>query len=119
MTPSVLVVDDDRAFRGLAIRMLTAAGLNVVGEADTAAAALAAAIVLKPDAALVDVDLPDRDGITLAGELRALPWPPRVLLTSVDADAVRQDDVRRTGANAFVPKSDLPNGGLNSLLPAG
>jgi DNA-binding NarL/FixJ family response regulator len=117
MTPiSVLVVDDDPAFRGLAVRMLTAAGLNVVGEAGTVAEGLAAAIALKPEAALVDVDLPDGSGIALALELTALPWRPRVVLTSVDADAAQPADVHRTGASAFVHKSELPNGALGHLL---
>jgi DNA-binding NarL/FixJ family response regulator len=118
MTRSVLVVDDDPAFRGLAVRMLTAAGLDVVGEAGTATAAMAVARAVKPDAALVDVDLPDRDGITLALELSALPWGPRVLLTSADIDAARPDDVLRCGASAFVHKADLPNRGLADLLAA-
>jgi CheY-like chemotaxis protein len=48
MTRSVLVVDDDPAFRGLAVRMLTAAGLEVVAQADSAAAAMAAARAVKP-----------------------------------------------------------------------
>jgi DNA-binding NarL/FixJ family response regulator len=116
MTRSVLVVDDDPAFRGLAVRMLTAAGLNVVGEAGCAADALAAAVTLKPAGALVDVDLPDRSGIALALDLSSLPWRPRVVLTSVDADAARPDDVRRAGALAFVHKSQLPNGALAHLL---
>jgi DNA-binding NarL/FixJ family response regulator len=113
---SVLVVDDDSAFRSLAVRILTAAGLNVVGEAGTVAEALAAATALKPDAALVDIDLPDGNGVALALELTALPWRPRVLLTSVDAEAAGPDDVRRVGASAFIHKSDLPNSPLGRLL---
>jgi DNA-binding NarL/FixJ family response regulator len=116
MTPSVLVVDDDPAFRDLAVRMLTAANLNVVGEAGTAAEALAAAVALKPEAALVDVDLPDGSGVELAGELTALPWRPRIVLTSVDVDAAGPDDVRRTGASAFVHKGELPSGAIARLL---
>jgi DNA-binding NarL/FixJ family response regulator len=118
MTRSVLVVDDDPAFRGLAVRMLTAAGLEVIAQADSAAAAMAAARAVKPQAALVDVDLPDRNGIALALELSALPWRPRVLLTSADFDAASDDDVRRCGASAFVHKADLPNGALADLLAA-
>ena len=118
MPRSVLVVDDDPAFRGLAARMLTAAGLEVVAEAGTAAEAMEAARALKPDAALVDVDLPDQNGIALALELSALPWRPRVLLTSADFDAAQPDDVRRCGANGFVHKSELPNRPLASLLAA-
>jgi DNA-binding NarL/FixJ family response regulator len=116
VTGSVLVVDDDSGFRSLAKRMLSAIGLTVVGEADTAAAALAAAAALKPDAALVDVALPDRDGVALAHELVALPWRPRVVLTSTDADAASLEDVRTSGADAFVPKAELPGAPLRRLL---
>jgi hypothetical protein len=35
---------------------------------------------------LVDAELPDGDGITLARELAALPWRPRIVLTSIDRD---------------------------------
>jgi DNA-binding NarL/FixJ family response regulator len=116
MERSVLVVDDDAAFRRLAVRMLTAAGLVVVGEAATAADANAAAATLKPDAALVDVMLAGDDGIALAGELTALPWSPRVLLTSTDADAASASEVERSRARAFVPKSELPGAPLLRLF---
>jgi DNA-binding NarL/FixJ family response regulator len=116
MEVSVLVVDDDAAFRELARRLLTEAGLTVVGEADSASAAIMVAKATEAEAALVDVDLPDRDGITLARELTALPWRPRVVLTSVDAEAATPDDVQRSGARAFVHKADLPNGSIHRLL---
>jgi DNA-binding NarL/FixJ family response regulator len=116
MGGSVLIVDDDPVFRGLARRMLVAAGLVVVAEAPTVAAALAVAGELRPDAALVDVGLPDGDGVALARELSALPWHPRVVLTSTDADAATPDDVRSAGAGAFIPKDALPNAPLASLL---
>jgi CheY-like chemotaxis protein len=83
MTPTVLVVDDDPEFRELAGRLLTSSGLTVVGEAGSIAAALAAASRLQPSSVLVDVELPDGDGIALARQLAALPWGPRIVLTSV------------------------------------
>jgi CheY-like chemotaxis protein len=116
---SVLVVDDDPAFRRLARLLLSAFGLALAGEADSADAALAAATSLRPDGVLVDVGLPDRDGVTLAEELAALPVPPRVGLTSNDAEAARARDVRRSGAAAFVPKDELPKAALHRLLTAG
>jgi DNA-binding NarL/FixJ family response regulator len=119
MEHSVLVVDDDPAFRDLAQRLLSAFGLAVAGEAATAAAGLAAAGSLKPDAVLVDVGLPDGDGVALARELTALPWRPRVVLTSSDAEAATPADVRRSGAEAFVPKDQLPNAALGRLLGGG
>jgi DNA-binding NarL/FixJ family response regulator len=116
MPGAVLVVDDDPVFRSLARRTLIAAGLVVVGEAGNVAEAMAAAHALRPDAVLVDVGLPDGDGVALARELTALPWRPRVVLTSTDPDAASPDDVRASGAGAFVPKDELPNAPLKHLL---
>jgi DNA-binding NarL/FixJ family response regulator len=113
---SVLVVDDDPGFRWIARPMLAACGLAVVGEAETVATAMLAANELRPDAALVDVGLPDGDGIALACELAALPWRPRVLLTSIDPDAVTADDLRSSGAEGFVAKDELPDAPLARLL---
>jgi DNA-binding NarL/FixJ family response regulator len=116
MDRKVLVVDDDAAFRSLARRLLLAFGLSPTGEADSVSTALTAAESLRPDAVLVDIGLPDGDGITLASLLTALPWRPRVVLTSSDADAATAADVRRSGAAAFVPKDQLPNAELDRLL---
>jgi CheY-like chemotaxis protein len=113
---SVLVVDDDPEFRELAGRLLAASGLTVVGEADSVAAGLEAAILLKPSAVLVDVELPDGDGVTLARELAALPWRPQVVLTSIDGDITTNGEARLAGARAFVNKAELPNAPLARLL---
>ncbi len=77
---------------------------------------MAAASELKPDAALVDVGLPDGDGVALARALSALPWSPRIVLTSTDPAAASSEDVRRAGAGAFVAKAELPNAPLARLL---
>jgi len=116
MSASVLVVDDDPVFRRLAHRMLTAGGLVVVAEADTLARALEIVHQVRPDAALVDIGLPDGDGVALASYLAVLPWRPLVLLTSTDPDAASGEDVRRSGASAFVAKHELPNAPLRDLL---
>ena len=113
------VVDDDPDFRGLALRLLTASGLTVVGESDCVEAARADAARLRPAAFLVDVELPDGDGVSLATELVALPWRPRVLLTSINAELIGDEEVRRSGAQAFIAKADLPNAPLRKLLGGG
>jgi DNA-binding NarL/FixJ family response regulator len=114
---TVLVVDDDAGFRSVALRILTASGFRVIGEADTYAAGMAAALDLQPEAVLVDARLPDGDGIALSLVLRELPWRPRVLLTSSDADVAGQAAAAdRADALAFVPKADLPNAPLSALL---
>jgi DNA-binding NarL/FixJ family response regulator len=116
MSGSVLVVDDDPAFRRLAQHMLATFGLALAGEADTAEAAISAAGALRPDAVLVDVGLPDGNGIALASKLSSLPWRPRVVLTSTNAEAATPSEVRRSGAEAFVPKDELPSAALDDLL---
>jgi two-component system nitrate/nitrite response regulator NarL len=113
---SVLIVDDDPEFRELAGRLLAACGLTVVGEADTVAAALTAASRLEPAAILVDVELPDGDGVTLARKLAALPWGPRIVLTSIDGEITTTEAARSAGAQAFVNKADLPNAPLGQFL---
>ena len=114
--PGVLVVDDDAAFRGLVRRLLIAGGLAVVGEADSVATGISAAHKLHPDGALVDVGLPDGDGIALAQQLTTLSWRPRVVLTSSQPDAASADEVRRCGAGGFFPKEQLPDAPLKLLL---
>jgi DNA-binding NarL/FixJ family response regulator len=117
MEISVLVVDDDAAFRALALRLLRFSGFAVVGEADTSAGGMAAALALCPDAMLVDVRLPDGSGIDLARALAKLAGTPRVVLTSSDLDVELEisagDD---SPPLLFVPKDELPNAPLARLL---
>jgi CheY-like chemotaxis protein len=115
MQRRVLVVDD-AAFRELASELVRGAGLRVAGTAGTFAAGAAAAEELRPDAALVDVGLPDGDGLELARRIAALPWSPRVVITSSDADVVTDDAARGLGAVGFLPKTELANGSLRELL---
>ena len=119
MPLSVLVVDDDAGFRDIARRILLAGGFVVAGEAATASEAAATAIELRPDALLVDIGLPDGDGTMLAAALVAMPWRPRVLLTSTDPEAIGADAIRHSGASGFVSKQDLPEAQLLGLfMPA-
>jgi DNA-binding NarL/FixJ family response regulator len=118
MPASVLVVDDDPVFRDLARDVLAAEGLVVVAEAESVETALDIAHALRPDAVLVDIELPDGDGLALARRMSALRWRPRVVLISTDADAASPEDVQRSGAEAFVPKHELPNAPLKRLLGA-
>jgi len=109
---SVLIVDDDDAFRNLATRILTGWGHVVIGEAGTAAEALARVAELRPDTVLIDIGLPDGDGFALTARLRGMPWPVRVVLISSDADRANAAAADRAGASGFVPKDELSGPGL-------
>jgi CheY-like chemotaxis protein len=115
VSSGVLVVDDDAPFRALATRLLEGAGVSVAGEAGTVRDALDAARALEPAAVLVDVGLPDGDGITLAGVLMTLPWRPRIVLTSSDAAAGPGEAMCCSGA-AFVAKDELVDCAIRVLF---
>ena len=119
MPRSVLVVDDDACFRDLAVRILSSWGHAVVGEAGSVEEAVALALELRPDTALVDVGLPDGDGFLLAQRLRSLPWPVRVVLISTDADRTNAPAARRAGASGFLAKDELSGLELRRLIEEG
>ena len=102
---TVLLVDDDARFRATARRVLAAADLLVVAEAADGEHALSELLRVRPDAALVDVRLPDTDGLTLAREFKRVASGLRIVLTSSDRDAAAR--ATREDGVAFVPKCDL------------
>jgi DNA-binding NarL/FixJ family response regulator len=120
MVRSVLVVDDDPSFLGLAAQVLDEMDVEAVLTAQNAAAAVPEAEAMRPDAILVDVGLPDGDGIELALQLAEMPWRPRVVVTSTDRDAGRVIRARRVQAILpFIPKEELTGGALRELLEGG
>ncbi|MDX8030897.1 response regulator transcription factor [Lentzea sp. BCCO 10_0856] len=89
MAIAVLVVDDHEIVRrGLVQLLAQADDINVVGQADSAAAAVAQAPRLRPDVAIIDVRLPDGDGVTVCREIRSSVQPPPacLMLTSYSDD---------------------------------
>ena len=113
---SVLIVDDDLGFGRAAAEILADRGYRVLGQAATAAEALAKCDQLEPEAVLLDVRLPDGDGVLLAEKLTARPGRPRVLLTSTDSKAVLPSSLRQSGASGFVPKTQLAGSDLDRFL---
>lgn len=116
MQTSILIVDDDPGFARAAAEILADRGYRVVGLASTAAQALASCDQLDPDAILLDVRLPDGDGVALAKKLDARRHRPRILLTSSDRKAVSPERVRQSGASGFIPKTCLVRCDLDRFL---
>jgi DNA-binding NarL/FixJ family response regulator len=112
----VLIVDDDERFRALARRMVTAAGYDVVGTASNGAAAIEALATLRPDAVLLDVQLPDASGTAIARQISEGDGDVRVVLTSTDPALVDDAALAGSGAAAFVPKDQLAASMLRSLI---
>ena len=96
--------------------LLEAAGFRVVGEAATGAEAIHAAGDLAPDIVLLDIRLPDLDGIGVADVLAALPLPPEVILVSSRDPGVYGPRLTGARARGFLAKSDLSGTSLRELL---
>ncbi|MFJ2770908.1 response regulator [Streptomyces sp. NPDC087300] len=103
-----MVVDDEILVReGLRRILETFDGLDVVAVCSGTAAA-EQAVRHRPDVVLLDLRMPDRDGLTVLADLRALPVPPAVaLLTTFDADE-HLDAALRGGALGFLLKDTPP-----------
>jgi DNA-binding NarL/FixJ family response regulator len=89
VTISVFLLDDHEIVRRGIAQLLTAEDdIEVVGEAGTAAQALARMPALRPDVAILDVRLPDGDGVTVCRDVRSAITPPPacLMLTSYSDD---------------------------------
>jgi DNA-binding NarL/FixJ family response regulator len=89
VTISVFLLDDHEIVRrGLSQLLDAEPDITVVGEAGTAGQALARVPALRPDVAVLDVRLPDGDGVTVCRELRSSVDPPPacLMLTSYSDD---------------------------------
>ena len=115
----MLIVDDSAPFRMTARALLEARGYAVAGTASDGAGALDAAAELQPDAVLLDVNLPDMDGMAVAERLtmngHGRPIPTVVLVSTVERAALGSA-VDTCGARGFLPKSDLGSPRLIDLL---
>lgn len=111
---SILIVDDDQRFRGIARRLLESEGFDVVGEAHDGETALEAARELEPDVVLLDVQLPGIDGLQVAERL-AEQGGPAVVLTSTRDESDFGPQLQESGARGFVPKDELSGERIASL----
>jgi DNA-binding NarL/FixJ family response regulator len=105
---TVLVVDDHEAVRlGVQALLEHERGVEVVEGAASSSAALAVAERIAPELAVVDLHLPDRDGLTLTRQLKALPAPPRVLVYTAFADDRLELAALIAGADGVLSKRAL------------
>lgn len=104
MAIRVFLLDDHEIVRRGLRELLESAGLEVVGEASTAEEALRRVPAVSPDVAVLDVRLPDGDGVEVCRELRNRdPELPCLMLTSFSDDEALFDAIM-AGASGYVLK---------------
>jgi DNA-binding NarL/FixJ family response regulator len=106
MAITVFLLDDHEVVRvGLRQLLESEPGIEVVGEAGTAAQAVARVPALRPDVAVLDVRLPDGDGVTVCRDVRSATDPPPacLMLTSFSDDEALFEAIM-AGASGYLLK---------------
>jgi len=113
----VLIVDDHPMVREGVRSMLEPAGVQIAGEAGTGEDALRMAAALEPDVVLLDLELPDLDGLAVLRRLKAFERPIAVLVVTMHDDPALVRRAVEGGAAGYVLKG-VGRGELLSALEA-
>lgn len=117
MACTVLIVDDHPGYRAAARTVLEVDGFEVVGEAATGLEGVSEAARLRPHIVLLDIGLPDIDGVEVAHRITAAAdgKPPAVVLISSRDGAGCETIFADCGARGFIPKADLTGEAISKL----
>jgi DNA-binding NarL/FixJ family response regulator len=108
-TIRVLIVDDHPVVRaGLRVITEVDPGILVIGEAGSGAEAIVAVRESLPDVVLLDVRLPDRNGIDVCRELKSQPKAPRILFLTSFADNALVLAAIQAGGDGYLLKDNEP-----------
>ncbi|MEN8172570.1 MAG: response regulator transcription factor [Chloroflexota bacterium] len=105
MTMRILVVDDHILFRDGIVSLLKAAGKMVVGEAKNGVEAIEQAKELHPDIILLDIDMPQMNGLETLKKLRQIIPAAKVVMLTVSNENANLLEAVRTGASGYLLKN--------------
>jgi DNA-binding NarL/FixJ family response regulator len=108
MTERILIVDDHPLTRGALAGLLTQNGFDVVGQAASGEEAITAAAELRPDLILLDLSMPEMDGLTALPLVRAAAPNAEVVVLTASEDEDNLLDAVRSGAAGYLLKSEPP-----------
>ena len=112
---NILIVEDNRHMRRMLVEMVGSVFLSAcILEAADAKSALDLCHACRPELVLMDVGLPDANGIALTATIKALIGEVRVVVVSSHRSRIYQDEARAAGATAYVLKDEVHD----KLLPA-
>jgi DNA-binding NarL/FixJ family response regulator len=101
----ILVADDHSLFRDGLVSLLEAAGFEVVGQVGDGAAAVEAALRLRPDAVLMDITMPGMQGLEALRKIRA-EWPEaKVVMLTASDDETSLFEAVGAGARGYLLKN--------------
>ena len=114
-TRVVLIDDHEMARRGLEAMLSTAPWIEVVGDADDCASGMLAVDRLRPDIVLLDIRMPDADGLTCLEQIKARPEPVAVVMVTLYDDRRYVLEAIRRGAAGYLLKDATTNEVISTL----
>lgn len=115
MAHSVLVCDDAIFMRTMIADILSSAGYEVVGEAETGAQAVQKYQQLKPDLVTMDIVMPDMGGIDAVREICKTDPDAKILMCSAMGQQALVVEAIQAGAKDFVVKPFQPSRVLEAV----
>lgn len=115
---SIVVVDDHPVFRRGMVALLDASGYAVVGEAASSAEAVSVIARLRPDLVLLDLGLPDGDGISAASLILAENRTVRIVVVTMYDEPSTVAAALAAGVSGYVVKDSEPDEILAALRSA-
>ncbi|MBI5826316.1 MAG: response regulator [Deltaproteobacteria bacterium] len=104
MPKKVLIADDTAFFRAVIKEILEKGGFEVVGEAVNGAEAVDKARSLLPDIVILDVVMPEKNGLDAAREIMRLKLPVKILMCTSLKDDPLVDQAMDLGACGYITK---------------
>jgi DNA-binding NarL/FixJ family response regulator len=112
----VLLAEDHNVMReGLRMVVERDAGIEVVGEADNGAAAIRLTQELKPDVVVMDISMPELNGLKATERLKELVPDVRVLILTRHSDSSYVQQLLRSGASGYVLKQSASDGLVHAI----
>ena len=100
----ILVVDDAAFMRMMIKDILTKNGYEVAGEAENGVVAVSKYAELKPDLVLMDITMPEKDGIQALKDIKASDAGAKVIMCSAMGQQAMVIEAIQSGARDFIVK---------------
>lgn len=114
---NVLVVDDSLEFRRMLRDIFSrSAQLHIIAEAENGVQALDLALRLRPDVIIMDMEMPQLDGLSTLHQLMAFAPIPTIMISSLSREGSnRSFDAIKGGAVDFIYKGSFPRGKIDAF----
>ena len=111
----IIIADDHTMFRHSLTQLLKREGFDVLAEASDGVETIALALRLKPDAVVLDMNMPNLNGVEVTREIARLGLNIRTIILTMFEDDVSVREALRAGACGYVLKTQAPTDLVQAL----